>query len=206
MKYRNQTLHLTIQLAVPPTLLENEDTTPIRANTYTRVLIACPDSESPLPTLSSLLPTTKVPASQLMFILPFHSTPHYPTPETLATRRKLYYPPLNPGIPIVEVLKGIAFIEYPTIEVMQQSAWEQAVNGGAAGIVPLREDIGVDRRRDDGWGIKRKVTIDASDENPDGKRPKVEGPGGIGSRAEPLDITGLVAYGSDEDSEEDIVG
>ncbi|WVR05752.1 hypothetical protein IAU60_002777 [Kwoniella sp. DSM 27419] len=155
---KSQQLHMTIHLTAPESLLDPTMTTfAQRIIPHQRVLVATKDSDkATLPTLTSLLPTPIEAAH--VFALPFHSTSSRPAPEHLPDQR-LFYPPLEPGLPLAQVLRGTAWVEFPMIEVVSRQAWDQGLSKGTIGIIPLSEGttpIG-SRERDAGWG-KRKAS------------------------------------------------
>ncbi|WVQ97127.1 hypothetical protein IAU59_004237 [Kwoniella sp. CBS 9459] len=152
---KSQQLYLTVHLSIPSNLLESETSTESHKTiNHQRVLFASSSPASTgLPTLSSLLPETLDPTS-VVLLLPFHSTPSQPAPEH-TTNQKLFYPPLDSSKTLNDAMRGTAWVEFPVIQIMQRSEWEDGLKKGDIVVVPLVEPmVSV---RDSGWG-KRKAT------------------------------------------------
>ena len=170
-------IYVTIQLEVPLALLSEEDQISREAKTITlpRVLFAVPDDKA-LSTLASLLPPPLI-ADELIFALPFHATLTRPPPElpNPVSGTKLFFPTLAPDRPLSDVLKGAAWVEFPTIQVIPRAEWAERLDKGKVTIVPLAEPLAqgcTGRIRDSGWGAKRKPSADVP--NASAKRPKME--------------------------------
>jgi hypothetical protein len=210
---RNQTLHLTIQLTIPPHLLEGDTHDASRPRIHTRVLAVSSKPDEELPTLSSLLPTSTIPSLNLIFALPFHPTSNHPLPEAAAaTGCRPYYPLLPPDQPLIDVLKGTAFVEFPSIEVLERDTWEERLKLGKITVVPVNITTGLGRGRDDGWGKRRrqdggkdKDGVDVESVGPE-KRVKLDialsKVGAPMPMTNPSTLLGLIAYGSDNSDDE----
>ncbi|WWC86087.1 uncharacterized protein L201_000958 [Kwoniella dendrophila CBS 6074] len=151
---KTKQLNITIHIIIPFKLFDpNSTNDSYKTINHPRILFASNDSK-PLPTLKSLI-TIPIEMTDIVFILAFHSTPSRPSPEH-EKGQKLYYPPLDPSNTLAEVLSGTAWVEYPIIEIMEKSKWEEGLKKGNYMVVPLSEPLIQIRTRDSGWG-KRKI-------------------------------------------------
>ncbi|WRT63991.1 uncharacterized protein IL334_000918 [Kwoniella shivajii] len=202
---KTKNLFLTIRLSIPAQLLDPSSSSSSSANksiVHARVLLASPKSSS-LPTLSDLI-SFPPDVSKVVCVLPFHSTPSRPAPEHDKGQR-LFYPPLEPSLPLAKVLKGTAWVEFPTLEIMEQTKWEEGLNEGVFVMVPLSEPAiwSSERTRDSGWGKRGVNQIDTGladvvveGREEEAKKPKVA-------------VEGLMALGeyeSEDEAEEDDEG
>ncbi len=172
MKNRTQTLHLTVQLSVPPNLLKLEDKAALgpKLISHPRVHFAHPDQTS-LPTLASLLPP-HLKVADIILALPFDFSAIRHTPPSFYDnpRAKFFYPVLDTAKSVAENLRGTLWVEFPTIRVISRKEWEGMlrVKGVERVIfVPFAEGVTETggagtggRTRDSGWGAKRKVPVE----------------------------------------------
>lgn len=162
---------MTIQLAVPPNLLDpsashstslTESADP-KIITHTRVLISTNQSPT-LPTLTSLLPPPLDNSSQpkpntdtgsrIIAALPFHPSLSNPTPIEILLRKprpRLFFPPLSLSEPLAQVLRGTSFVEFPTVHIWSRDDWETALRDGSVAVVPpaVVDQRGMKRKSDD---------------------------------------------------------
>lgn len=159
-------LHLTVQFVVPVGVIQPEHPKAREMKTITRprVVFSEPDTES-IPNLASLLPSP-VHTDDLVFVLPFQPSPGRLPPEVpLSKRQKLFFPPLKPTSTLAEVLRGTAWVEFPTFHIVPRTEWEDGKRKGEIVVVPLNEPVldepgASGRLRDSGWGAKRKATVE----------------------------------------------
>ncbi|OCF73633.1 hypothetical protein I204_05476 [Kwoniella mangroviensis CBS 8886] len=193
---RTKQLHITIHLTIPTCILDPSlpSSSQTRTITHTRVLFSSPSADiSPLPTLSSLLTSPPSTSSNIIYVLPFQSTPSRPAPDH-TKGQKLFYPPLDLLKPIAEALSGTSWVEFPIIEVMEKTTWAEGIQQGEFVVVPLSERPIALRSKDSGW-VKRKV------ENVDIQEDRAESP-----KKAKIDGKGLMAlgdYGSDDEDDVD---
>lgn len=204
---------MTIQLVIPPDLLLDDTHDTSKPRLHTRVLIASSTPGDTLPTLSSLLPNTIRPSKDLIFLLPFHPTTHHPAPDDIViSNQRLYYPPLEQDKPIFEVLKGTAFVEFPSIELMQKEAWLAQLGEARVRVVPPNQGIGVGegRGRDSGWagaGKRRSGGEDVGSLQQDKRvKPDISVPNKanvVKPGVQANTLAGLLAYGSDDEVDDE---
>lgn len=150
--------------------LDTPTSTSPRLYLHPRTLLTDP-KKNPLPTLRSLLPPLITPSPDIIYLLPFFPSPARPAPiptdEAPSSRpSKLFFPPLNPDLPLVDIFKGTAWVEFPTIHIMSEANWKTGLGEGKYGIVELAQprkrgleggEEGVTPKqwggeRDSGWG------------------------------------------------------
>ncbi|WVF70768.1 hypothetical protein IAT40_005562 [Kwoniella sp. CBS 6097] len=218
---KSQQLYLTMHLQIPTHLLDADSSSDSLKNVnHQRVLFASPASTSTaLPTLVSLLPET-IDANSIVTLLSFHSMPSQPAPEH-ALGQKLFYPPLDPSKTLNEALRGTAWVEFPVIQIMERTKWEEGLKQGDMVVVPLVEPmLSV---RDAGWGKRKAVAQPMADVRSDdiaeegakdsmvaseAKRVKVDddgiiGSGGGGGGGGGEGLMALGDYVSDDDDKEE---
>jgi hypothetical protein len=159
---RTKKLHLTIQLSIPESLISHTDSgskagssteslNGVKTINHLRVLFASPsqsDSE-PLPTLASLLPPL---SSKVVLVLPFHPSIDIPTPIDILLRHprpRLFFLPLDANITLEQAFRGMSWVEYPVIQVMSHSEWEEKMRQGSVAVVPVKKEV-------EGRGEKRE--------------------------------------------------
>jgi hypothetical protein len=193
---RTKKLHLTIQLSIPESLISHTDSgskagssteslNGVKTINHLRVLFASPsqsDSE-PLPTLASLLPPL---SSKVVLVLPFHPSIDIPTPIDILLRHprpRLFFLPLDANITLEQAFRGMSWVEYPVIQVMSHSEWEEKMRQGSVAVVPVKKEV-------EGRGEKRERVEVGEVGRVDGGVKKVkETQGGL---------MGLGSYDSDE--------
>lgn len=140
-----------------------------------------------------------------VFLIPFYPSPARPLPEDITSRvprPRPFFPPLDGSKPIAAVLKGTAFIEFPTIQVVSREAYNADLQAGKITLVPLAEPR---RKERPGQAAAASGTTGAKVSSPliqvvgheDAPRPSKAAPdaaAGLGA---------LGAYASDEDEDED---
>ncbi|WVW82112.1 hypothetical protein I302_104117 [Kwoniella bestiolae CBS 10118] len=194
---KTKQLQITIHLNVPSHLLDPSSTSSDpKTLTHPRLLFTSPSTSKPLATLSSLI--TPSPSTKVVYLLPFQSTPSRPAPGH-TKGQKLFYPPLNPSKSVAEALGGTAWVEFPVIEIMEKTRWNEGVEKGEYMVVPLSEPLISlkDRTRDSGWGKRKIDIVDAREgEGQSPKKAKIDGKG--------LMALGDYASDDEDDVEDDL--
>lgn len=195
---------MTIQLSIPesplhvpgldsesaPGAVNRPDLTGTKTINHLRVLFS--------DTLQSLLPPSL--PSEVVLLLPFHPSVDNPTPIDILLRQsrpRLFFPPLDPLVPLERAFKGMSWVEYPVIQVIGRVEWEAMEREGRVAVVPIAS-------RGQGRGIKREAEdVDAGMEEekdkkarPDQAVPAIGGSTGGGG------LTALGGYESDEDDDQ----
>ncbi|WWD18001.1 hypothetical protein CI109_102448 [Kwoniella shandongensis] len=208
---KSQQLHITLHLSISQQLLDPTSAdTSTKTISHNRVLFAASEPTT-MPILSSFLPPSLVDTtSDLVFAMPFHSTPSRPAPDH-APGQKLFYPPLDSAKSFAEVLRGTAWVEFPVIHVMKRSDWESSIEKGTVGIVPVSQ--GSMQTRDSGWGAKRRVQVveEREDEEDSTKRARtmatalnIPGPASVPTSTPTEGLMALGEYESDSEVEDEV--
>lgn len=146
---RTQTLHLTIQLQIPQSLLGNPESSELKTVNHLRTLYASPTTE--IPTLSSLLPPP-LKAEEIVLLLPFHPSYSNPTPIDILLRHprpRLYFPPLLMNLGLEEAFRGMSWVEFPVLTVMAKGEWEKKMREGMVAVVPISQGERGEKRKFD---------------------------------------------------------
>jgi hypothetical protein len=203
---RTQALHLTIQFQIPYSLLgdsqSSNSSTDIKTINHLRVLFASPTATSTdLPTLSSLLPAL---SEEVILLLPFHPSYNTPTPIDILLRQprpKLFFPSLRTDVSLETTFKGVAWVEFPVIQVMSRTEWEKRVEEGIVAVVPISQVVerGEKRKMDEPPQAQAQTQVQSRSqgETVNGPEKKV--------KLEQGGLVGLGGYGSGSDEEEEAV-
>lgn len=221
---------MTVQLSVSPAVLDpgSSATGPPKMFTHHRALADHPTAD--LPTLSTLLdqgpsssaaPAAGAAASNpdagptsesspkksqnAVFLIPFYPSPARPLPEDITTRvprPRPFFPPLDGSKPIAAVLKGTAFIEFPTIHVVSREVHDADLKAGKIALVPLAEP----RRKERPGQAASLSTTGSKGSSPliqvigreDAPRPSKPAPDAAAA------LGALGAYASDDDEDDDV--
>ena len=166
---RNETLTLTVQLAVlTPT--ENDLTKhEKRMTSHSRVIVLDSSRTADMATFTSLLPPdSELEPNDLVFVLPYHTFNRDTSLPAPSSKSEAFFPPLDRSVPIIEALKGTAFVEFPTVHVYPLAIWEASRNDGRVVVMPLLAVLdetngmgrfgrkGEMRERDDGYKRVRR--------------------------------------------------
>lgn len=124
---------MTIQFALSPSLAGEEQ------ETITHPRVSVLPRATPPATLNALLPA-EVLAKQPILALPYYYPRSREVPDpTPASRAAKYFPPLDGGAPIDQVLNGTAFVEFPTVRVFDRAEWMGMLGRGEVAVVPRFE-------------------------------------------------------------------
>ncbi|WWC99506.1 hypothetical protein V866_006409 [Kwoniella sp. B9012] len=191
---RTKQLHITIHLTIPTCILDPPSSSQTKTIAHTRVLFSSPSADkSSLPTLSSLLTPPPSTSSNIIYVLPFQSTPSRPAPDH-TKGQKLFYSPLDPLKPIAEALGGTSWVEFPIIELMEKTKWDEGLQQGEFVVVPLSQPPIALRSKDSGWGKRNIESLDGEKDNVESpKKAKIDGKG----------LMALGDYGSDDEDDVD---
>ncbi|ORX37143.1 hypothetical protein BD324DRAFT_650751 [Kockovaella imperatae] len=163
---KNKILHLTLEFNVDASLTGDGES---HSTLKPRVLIEAPSDKSleqTLPvSLSALLPPDLAARSDLAFAISVPASYIHEDPDSYHGS-KLYFPTLDASVPILEALRGIVFLEYPTITIMSRSSWDAQVQDGRVKVLPLLQ---VSTRFHDNAYKRKRGDEDTTTTSADGK-------------------------------------
>ena len=141
-------MYLTLQLSVPRSIIAGEEGEGVKTINHSRLALASHSTEPTSP-LRACLPELKegVDVNSLVFALAYHTLEF----QASLPKGNRFFPLLNPSLTPAEALKGTAFVEFPTIQVMPKSDWEDKVSKGEVVILPFHH------RQNTKAGVKRKA-------------------------------------------------
>jgi len=231
---RNETLTLTIQFAIHTSTDDGQ--LEKRTVNHSRVVVSSTSANGSSATLESLLPDDMdLPKDDQIFALPYHN-PNHDASSVAPSKAEAFFPLLDGKSAIIDVLKGTAFVEYPTVHVYPRNTWEGLCAMSRAVIMPLLDETDASsgygyggfggkrepRERDDGWKrVKRDDTTSTAPAvtttAPSPLSQAMFPPAQTSAMPRPVAVPvvrpvslglGLADYGSDDDEDEadDVLG